>query len=139
MAAQGQIPEHTTVIIPERHILFMIAWYTHAKVALHPETVPVQERVRIMPLAFIGMDSLLDHALDTARVEPGVTPPIGLHPRYRNGLVLVTEPTWDWLVERVAQQGRQRNGLVLVGAPAWSWILAWLGDPGGYWARWPTI
>jgi hypothetical protein len=139
LAATSQIPRDATVVVPERHILFMVAYYTRAQVALHPETVPVQHRVRLMPLAFIGMDSPLDHALDAARTEPGVTPPIGLHPRYRNGLVLVTEPTWGWLVERVGERGRRRNGLVLVGEPARTWILAWLGDPGGYWARWPTI
>ena len=67
-----------------------------------------------MPLSFIGMGSPLDHALDDARREPGITPPIGFHPRHRNGLVLVTEATWQW-------------------------ILARLGDQGAYWAKWPTI
>jgi hypothetical protein len=64
-----------------------------------------------MPLAFIGQDSPLDHALDEARALPD--PPIGLHPRHRNGLVLVSESTWDWLVARVGASS--------------------------YWAKWPTI
>jgi hypothetical protein len=114
MAAAKQLPENATVIVPERHILFMVAYYTRAKVSLRPETVPPQDRVRMMPLAFIGMGSPLDRALDAARHEPGITPPLALHPRHRNGLVLVTEATWQW-------------------------ILARLGDRGGYWAVWPTI
>jgi len=114
MAAADQVPANATVIVPERHILFMIAYYTRAKVSLRPETVPPQDRVRIMPLSFIGMGSPLDQALDAARREPGITPPLALHPRHRNGLVLVTEPTWQW-------------------------ILARLGEAGSYWAAWPTI
>ncbi|HUS29811.1 MAG TPA: glycosyltransferase family 39 protein [Kofleriaceae bacterium] len=114
MAASGEIPKNATVIVPERHILFMVAWYTRAKVSLHPDDVPPQERVRLMPLSFIGMGSPLDRVLDEARREPGIAPPIGFHPRHRNGLVLVTEATWQW-------------------------ILARLGDQGTYWAKWPTI
>jgi hypothetical protein len=139
LAARTQIPPNTTVIVPERHIVFMVAWYTRASVALRPEAVPPAQRIRILPLSFIGMGSPLDRALDDARVEPGLTAPIGVHSRHRNGLVLVTEPTWDWLVDRLGESGRQRNGLSLVGKPAWIWILGLLGDPGGYWARWPTI
>jgi hypothetical protein len=104
-----------TVIVPERHILFMVAWYTRAKVSLTPDAIPYAERVRMMPLAFIGKDSPLEAALDRARTEPGVTPPLGFHPRYRNGLVLVTEPTWDWMLAQLPP------------------------DVGAYWARWPTI
>lgn len=114
IAAKDQIPSNATVIVPERHILFMVAWYTRAKVSLRPDAVPYAQRVRMMPLAFIGMDSPLDHALDDARREPSIEPPIGLHARHRNGLVLVTEPTWDWIVAR-------------------------LGTTGRHWAAWPTI
>ncbi len=115
MASQGQIPPHMTVIVPERHILFMVAWYARAAVSLRPEPVPYAERVRMMPLAFIGMDSPLEAAIDRARTEPSVTPPIGLHPSHRNGLVLVTEPTWDWLLTQLSPDAR------------------------AYWGHWPTI
>lgn len=110
-AMAAKIPAGKTVIVPERHILFMVAYYTHAPVSLRPELIPHDARVRIMPLAFIGADSPLDHALDDARVLPD--PPIGLHPRHRNGLVLVSETTWEWLVARVGLNS--------------------------YWAKWPTI
>jgi hypothetical protein len=110
-AMAAKIPAGKTVIIPERHILFMVAYYTHAQVSLRPEAIAHDSRVRMMPLAFIGQDSPLDHALDDARALPD--PPIGLHPRHRNGLVLVSESTWDWLVARVGATSR--------------------------WAKWPTI
>jgi hypothetical protein len=116
MAATTHIPPGTTVIVPERHILFMVAWYTRAPVALRPESITYGRRVRLLPLSFIGMGSPLDEALDAARRDPTVVePPLGLHPRHRNGLVLVAEPTWDWLMAAL---------------PA---------DVRGYWSRWRTI
>ena len=115
MAATDQIPANATVIVPERHILFMIAWYTRAPVSLKPDPIPYAHRVRIFGLAFIGANSPLDHALDAARADPSVTPPIGLHPRHRNGLVLVTEPTWDWMLAHLPPRSRS------------------------YFAAWPTI
>ncbi|MEO8843791.1 MAG: hypothetical protein ABI591_06710 [Kofleriaceae bacterium] len=97
MAATDQLPAGKTVIVPERHIMFMVDWYTRADVSLRPEPVPYAQRVRLFGLPFIGgPKSPLDVALDAARDRPD--PPIGLHPRYRNGLVLVSEPTWDWLL-----------------------------------------
>ncbi|HEX5060040.1 MAG TPA: glycosyltransferase family 39 protein, partial [Kofleriaceae bacterium] len=115
MASAQQIPPGKTVIVPERHILFMVAWYARVPVSLTPDRVPYADRVRMMPLAFIGMESPLDAALDRARNEPGVTPPVGFHPRHRNGLVLVTEPTWEWLLAQLPPAARD------------------------YFSRWPTI
>ncbi len=116
MAAATKIPANTTVIVPERHIMFMTAWYTRAPVSLRAAEIPYGRRVRLLPLSFIGMGSPLDQALDAARADAHVAdPPLGLHPRHRNGLVLVTESTWDWLI-------------------------AWLpAEVRNYWARWRTI
>jgi hypothetical protein len=116
MAAATKIPPNTTVIVPERHILFMTAWYTRAPVRLRPEPIPYGRRMRLMPLAFIGMGSPLEDTIDAARADSHVAePPLGLHPRHRNGLVLVTEPTWDWLLATLPPEVR------------------------GYWAKWRTI
>jgi hypothetical protein len=115
MASTRHIPPGATVIVPERHILFMVAWYTRAKVSLRPDAVPYERRVRLVPLAFIGMGSPLEEALDRARGEPSLAAPIGLHPRHRNGLVLVGESTWDWLVVQLPPGARE------------------------HWATWPTI
>ncbi len=116
VAAAPKIPPGTTVIVPERHILFMTAWYTRAPVRLRPEPVPYGRRVRLITLAFIGMGSPLDQAIDAARADSRLAdPPLSLHPRHRNGLVLVTEPTWDYLMASLPDDVR------------------------GYWARWRTI
>lgn len=101
-AARYRIPAGATVIVPERHILFMVDWYARADVSLRPELVPYEHRIRMLGLVFIGgANSPLDRAIDQARAEPGIAPPIGLHAHYRNGLVLVAEPTWDWLLEQL--------------------------------------
>jgi len=116
MAATTKVPANTTLIIPERHILFMTAWYARAPVALRPEAIPYGRRVRLVPLSFIGMGSPLDAAIDAARADPHVAePPIGLHARHRNGLVLITEATWDYVLAHVAPEYRS------------------------HWARWSTI
>lgn len=115
IASTTHIPAGSTVIVPERHILFMVAWYTRAPVSLRPEATPRERRTRMLPLHFIGMGSPLDQALDRARQEPSVPPPIGVHARHRNGLVLVSEPTWDWLMAALPANVRR------------------------HWARWPTI
>src|SRR6185312_10473965 len=114
--ATGKIPPGATVIVPERRILYALQWYTRAPVSLRPERVPPAQRVRIFGLAWAGGDgSPLDHALDAARREPSIPPPIGLHADHRNGLVLVTEPTWRWLLGRLPPDAR------------------------AYYARWPTL
>jgi hypothetical protein len=115
-ALAGKIPEGATAIVPERHIMFMVAWYARAPTRLTPDAVPPERRWRVMPLAFIGADSPLDEALMAARDEPTVVHPLGTHPRHPNGLVLVPEATWEWLLARLPH-----------------------GDVRDYFARWPTI
>jgi hypothetical protein len=114
--AAGKIPPGATVIVPERRILYPIQWYTRAPVSLRPERVPYAQRVRIFGLTWAGGEnSPLDRALDAARRDRSIEPPIGLHAGHRNGLVLVTEPTWDWLLDHVPDTTR------------------------AYFARWPTL
>jgi hypothetical protein len=115
-AAAGKIPPGATVIVPERHILYAVQWYTRAPVSLRPDAVPYASRARIFGLAFAGgAGSPMDQAIDEARLDPTIAPPIGLHPTDRNGLVLVSEPTWEWLLAHVPPDTR------------------------AYFARWPTI
>jgi Dolichyl-phosphate-mannose-protein mannosyltransferase len=113
IAASDQIPANATVIVPERHIEYMVAWFSRRPVSLRPESIPYAQRVRLMPLAFMSPE--LQQAIDAARAEPSIAPPIGLHPRHRNGLVLVEEPTWDWILARLPGPLRR------------------------HYARWPTI
>jgi hypothetical protein len=100
-ALAGRIPDGDTVIVPERHIAFMVAWYTRAPISIRPEPVPIERRWRVMPLAFIGMGSPLDDALIRVRTRPELPPVIGLHPRHPNGLVLVPEVTWQYVLTRL--------------------------------------
>ena len=107
-ALAGQVPDDAVVICPERHILFMAAWYARAPVRLRPEPVAPERRWRLMPLAFIGRGSPLDDALSRARGVPGLPPPLGLHPRHPNGLVLVSETTWEWVLGQLPAEAAAR-------------------------------
>jgi hypothetical protein len=101
------VPAGMTVIVPERHIAFMVAYYARVPVSLRPEAVPHDRRMRLVPLAFVGTGTPLEHAIDNARAQPGLAPPVGLHPSYRNGLVLIAEPTWDWILAQLPERDRR--------------------------------
>jgi hypothetical protein len=105
-ALRGRVPPGATLIVPERHIAFMVAWYTGASVAIQPGGVPPAQRYRLLPLHFIRAGSPLDRELMAARAEPSLVPPLGLHPSHPNGLVLVAEPTWNWIVDRLPPADR---------------------------------
>jgi hypothetical protein len=114
-ALRGRVPPGATLIVPERHIAFLVAWYTGASVAIRPDAVPAARRYRLLPLHFIRAGSSLDRALIAARAEPSVIAPLGLHPNHPNGLVLVAEATWDWVLTRLPAADR------------------------AYYASWPTL
>lgn len=103
LAAQ---PPGTVAIVPERHIAFLVRWYTGAEVRLRPDDVPAARRVRVLPLSFIGAGSALDRALLAARTRPA--PPVGGHPLHANGLVVVPEATWQWCLGQVPLVERAR-------------------------------
>jgi hypothetical protein len=107
-ALRGRVPAGATLIVPERHIAFMVAWYTGAPVAIRPQGVPAAQRYRLLPLHFIVSGSALDRELMAARAEPSLIPPLGVHPGHPNGLVLVAEPTWRWIVDRLPPADRAR-------------------------------
>ncbi|MEO7734117.1 MAG: glycosyltransferase family 39 protein [Kofleriaceae bacterium] len=114
-ALTGRVPPGMTLIVPERHIAFLVAWYTRAPVALGPDGIAPALRGRLLPLHFIGAGGALDRALIAARAEPSLVPPLGVHPLHPNGLVLVTEPTWIWALAQLPPADR------------------------AYFAAWPTI
>jgi len=112
----GKIPDGDTLIVSERHVAYMAAWYARVPVSLRPERIARAHRWRLMTLdGFIGHDSPLEDALDAARADATVAPPLGLLARHRDGVVLVTEPTWEWLLAHLPASARD------------------------YYARWPTI
>jgi hypothetical protein len=108
LALRGRVPPGATLIVPERHIAFLVAWYTGAPIAIRPGGVPPDRRYRLLPLHFIRADSALDRALIAARAEPSLIPPLGVHPGHPNGLVLVAEPTWTWVLGRLPAADRAR-------------------------------
>ncbi len=114
-AMTNRIPDGDTAIIPERHIAFMVAWYAHVRVSIRPDGVPIARRWRVLPRHFIGIDSELDRALLAIRSRTDIATPIGVHPLHPNGLVIVSEPTWEALLASLPEPSRAR------------------------WARWPTI
>jgi hypothetical protein len=107
-ALRGRVPAGATLIVPERHIAFMVAWYVGAPIAIRPESVPAEQRYRLLPLHFVVADSALDRELMAARAEPSLIPPLGVHPGHPNGLVLVAEPTWSWILDRLPPADRAR-------------------------------
>ncbi|MEJ7604337.1 MAG: hypothetical protein WKG01_41135, partial [Kofleriaceae bacterium] len=91
-AVRGRLPAGAVAIVPERHILFMVAWYARVPVSLRPDAIPVAQRWRVMPRHFLGFDSPLDAAVLAIRAWPDVIAPVGIHPLHPNGLVIVAEP-----------------------------------------------
>ena len=97
--ARGRVPAGDMIVSPERHIVFMTVWYTGIETRLDPESVPAARRWRLVPMSY--MSEALVRALDDARAAPGVAPPISLHRGNRNGLVLLPEATWEWVLGRL--------------------------------------
>ena len=105
-ALDGVVPSGDTVVVSERHLAFMAAYYGRVSIALDPDAVPRAHRWRLLTLHFIGPASPLDHALRDARRAPGLVPPRALSPLDPNGVVLVAEPTWDWVLEHLSPRAR---------------------------------
>ncbi len=102
----GKVPAGDTIVVPERHIVFMVAWYTRAKVSIRPDSVPIDERWRLLPLAWIEAGSDLDRALLAVRARSELPPVLGLHSRHPNGLVLVPEVTWQYVLSVLPPSAR---------------------------------
>lgn len=98
-AARGRVPPGDVIVSPERHLVFMTVWYTGVETRLDPASVPAARRWRLVAMSY--MSEALVRALDRARAEPGVRPPISLHRGNPNGLVLLPEATWEWLLARL--------------------------------------
>ena len=100
------VPRHHTIVTPERHILFMVAWYGDREVVLRPERIAEDQRWRLLPMAL--MTPALRQAIDQARTDApaGIPPPRGVHPMHRNGLVVMPELTWQWILARLPPADR---------------------------------
>lgn len=99
-ALASAVPPGELVLVSERHLAFQATWYARVATAVRPRTPP-QHRWRLLSLAFIGEGTPLARELVAARAQPGLVPPRGLHPSHRDGLVLIAEPTWQWISARL--------------------------------------
>ena len=106
-AIVGALPADAVIISAERHLGFQAVWFARVPLRLRPERVPRERRWRMIPLGIIGHDSPLDRALRDARAQRDLVPPIGLHPNHPNGLVLVPEATWEWVLTRLPPRSQQ--------------------------------
>lgn len=95
-SARGLIPAGDIIISPERHIVFMSTWYTRVETRLHPDEIPPERRWRLLPMAYQSQN--LSRAINDARRQPDLPPPISLHAGHPNGLVLLREATWQWVL-----------------------------------------
>ena len=100
------VPRGELVLVSERHLAFMVTWYARVDTAVHPARPP-RHRWRLMPLAFIGERTPMARALAAARREPELLPPRGFHAMHRDGLVLVSEDTWPWILEQLPPAARR--------------------------------
>jgi len=98
-ALAGRLPPDAVVITSERHLGFMATWYARVPVRLRPEPVPPARRWRLLAGNLIQLGSPLDRELRAARALPA--PPIGLHPRDPDGLVVVPESTWEVVLAKL--------------------------------------
>jgi len=106
----GVLPPEAVVVVPERHTAYMAAWYGRVNVRLRPPPVmdlDASRMFRLLPGAAIRPG--LWAALDELRLHPaaGVVPSLDLHAMHPNGLVLLAEPTYQFLVARLPDSERQ--------------------------------
>jgi hypothetical protein len=102
--ARGRLPPAAVLVCPERHLLFMAVWYTGVEARLSAGSVPPARRWRLLPGHYMNDDLLA--AIDRARSAAGVAPPVGLHAGNPDGLVLVPEETWRWVLAQLPPRSR---------------------------------
>jgi hypothetical protein len=106
-ALAGALPEDAVVVTQERHLLFMVAYHARVRACLHPPAgVPEERLYRLFPGALLRRE--LRAALDDLRAHPDPTlaPPLDLHPWAVDGLVLVSERTYQVLLGRLPEAAR---------------------------------
>jgi hypothetical protein len=104
----GALPSDATVVVPERHTAYLAAWYGRVDIHLRPPAILDQRRTfRLLPGAEIRPG--LWAALDALRAHPvaAVAPALPLHPLHPNGLVLLSEPTFQYLLGRIPEPERR--------------------------------
>jgi hypothetical protein len=102
-ALDGAVPEAATVVVPERHLVFMAAWYARVAARLKPGPAADPSGYRMLNLPNLApeMVEALRQLREHPEQLPGAAPPRDLHPYQRDGLVVLTEATFQQLLERL--------------------------------------
>jgi hypothetical protein len=103
-AIAGAVPPDAVVIARERHLVYMVTWYTGLPCRLRAEPVPPERRWRLLLGRRLGPE--LKAALAQARAAGRATRSLG--PRDPFELVLVPESTWTWVLDRLEPAARAR-------------------------------
>lgn len=114
-AIDRAMPSGDVAIAPERHLMFMAAWYSDRAIRLQPDSgpasgpgsAPAERRWRLLPLAHIDPD--LAGAIVAAEADGLPERAIrNLHPTHPRGLLLIHEPTWQRLLSALPEGARAR-------------------------------
>lgn len=109
MAMEGVLPEGVIVVTHDRKVAFMVRWYLDQPARLQPpDDLDPARTYRLMTLRLMTKD--FRAALDGLRAERprGVVQPRDLHPMDANGMVLMPEATFQYLLGRVKPETRDR-------------------------------
>jgi hypothetical protein len=95
--AASMIPRDQVAVVPDRQLMFMLAWHGVDNAVLRGDDVATGRRVRVIPMAVMSPEFL--GALARAReLLPPELPPIrSAHPDHPDGLVVMDEATWEWV------------------------------------------
>jgi hypothetical protein len=108
-ASALSLPPGSLVVTPERKVAFMATWYARVPARLRPPAdLDPTRTFRLLPGASIDDD--LRRALDDLRARPrdGVEGVRDLHPHGPNGLVVLSEPTFQYLLTELPPWARAR-------------------------------
>jgi hypothetical protein len=110
VAATTAVGEHVAdddlVIVPERHLLYMLTWQTRRRAQLQPPDASTRRLWRLLPGAYLSA-SLRAQIAAAQRSLPLDQMPIDLHPRIAQGLVLMRESTFAAIVQHLPLSERE--------------------------------
>ena len=101
--AAAHVGPDDLVITPERRLAFMTTWFTRAAAQTAQPAEPREGTWRLLPLPYLGHRAIRDE-LAAARSSGAAVH--SLHPLNPLGLVLVAEPAWQNLVDKLPPASR---------------------------------
>jgi hypothetical protein len=102
---RDHVPTDAVVIVPDRHLMFMVTWASTVPARLQAASVPLDRRWRLLPGRH--MTPQLRRALERAlRRDSGS--PVALHPDDPLALVLLHERDWQQVLAALSPYERER-------------------------------